>query len=560
MITHEWNGTILTITSDSGTSSMDLQGPPGNKGCRGPQGRAGCIVNADGSVDMTGYATETYVDEKLADVQGADLNNYYTKAETKTLIDNIDLTGYATETYVQNQISAIPAPDLSGYALKTEIPSTDGLATETYVDNAVNGIDLTGYYTKTEVDSAISAVEESIPAPVDLTGYATENYVTTKIAAAQLEGAGIDMSGYATTEYVDNAVAGASGGVGQAGTGTNAEIFNDYTNNIASGNYSHAEGFKTKATKMYSHAEGSFTSAIGSSSHAEGYQTKATGSNSHAEGSETEAFGNSSHAEGHGTIAQGAYSHVQGKYNIEGQTTYAHIVGNGTSNINRSNCHTLDWNGNAWFAGKVYVGGTSMNDATELGTGTGTTTSIWYVNVEINSSNEITSIDKTLKEIQTAYKAGNNVIAKVRYEPFLEMYEYLYMPLIGYYEGISVCFGNNTCVSDWTIAATIVISTQGNTFYSINITPNDYALKTDIPSNVSAFTNDAGYLTEHQSLSNYYTKTEVDNAIASAATGDVDLSSYATKEYVTGLGYQTEAQVLALIQANMPSSGDEVSY
>lgn len=32
-----------------------------------------------------------------------------------------------------------------------------------------------------------------------------------------------------------------------------------------------------------------------------------------------------------------------------------------------------------------------------------------------------------------------------------------------------------------------------------------------VPTNVSAFTNDAGYLTSHQSLSNYYTKTEIDD-------------------------------------------------
>ena len=37
---------------------------------------------------------------------------------------------------------------------------------------------------------------------------------------------------------------------------------------------------------------------------------------------------------------------------------------------------------------------------------------------------------------------------------------------------------------------------------------------TDFPANVSAFTNDAGYLTEHQSLAEYYTKTEVDNSLA----------------------------------------------
>lgn len=35
-----------------------------------------------------------------------------------------------------------------------------------------------------------------------------------------------------------------------------------------------------------------------------------------------------------------------------------------------------------------------------------------------------------------------------------------------------------------------------------------------VPTNVSAFTNDAGYLTEHQSLDNYYTKSEVDTELA----------------------------------------------
>ena len=35
-----------------------------------------------------------------------------------------------------------------------------------------------------------------------------------------------------------------------------------------------------------------------------------------------------------------------------------------------------------------------------------------------------------------------------------------------------------------------------------------------VPTNVSAFTNDAGYLTQHQSLSNYYTKAEIDALLA----------------------------------------------
>ena len=80
---------------------------------------------------------------------------------------------------------------------------------------------------------------------------------------------------------------------------------------------------------------------------------------SHAEGSDTTASGWYSHAEGYYTKASGRYSHVQGKYNIDDlNEKYAHIVGNGTSDTARSNAHTLDWEGNAWFAGTVE--GTAM--------------------------------------------------------------------------------------------------------------------------------------------------------------------------------------------------------
>lgn len=65
------------------------------------------------------------------------------------------------------------------------------------------------------------------------------------------------------------------------------------------------------------------------------------------------------HVEGEGTLGQSRSSHVEGKYNIGDATgTYGHIMGNGTSNA-RSNAHTIDWSGNAWFAGDVYVGSTS---------------------------------------------------------------------------------------------------------------------------------------------------------------------------------------------------------
>ena len=145
---------------------------------------------------------------------------------------------------------------------------------------------------------------------------------------------------------------------------------------VASGNYSHAEGSNTTASSSYSHAEGETTVASGRSSHAEGSNTTASssyshaegistttlGDASHAEGSSTTASGFASHAEGNTTTASGDYSHVQGRYNIEDtENKYAHIVGNGSEN-NKSNAHTLDWEGNAWFAGKLTQEGTPTDD------------------------------------------------------------------------------------------------------------------------------------------------------------------------------------------------------
>ena len=49
-----------------------------------------------------------------------------------------------------------------------------------------------------------------------------------------------------------------------------------------------------------------------------------------------------------------------------------------------------------------------------------------------------------------------------------------------------------------------------------------------VPTNVSSFVNDAGYLTQHQSLAEYYTKTQVDTALA----GKVSQTEFDTKEEV----------------------------
>lgn len=182
----------------------------------------------------------------------------------------------------------------------------------------------------------------------------------------------------ATGDYahVEGMAATASGHASHAeGSGTFAYAINSHAEGYytqATGSHAHAEGHYTKAFGAYSHTEGYYTEASNQASHAEGYRAKAYGPGSHAEGYEStvKSPASYSHAEGMGTIAETQAQHVQGRYNIEDTNTtstygqYAHIVGNGWSTTQRSNAHTLDWSGNAWFQGEVKIGGTGQDDAT----------------------------------------------------------------------------------------------------------------------------------------------------------------------------------------------------
>lgn len=124
----------------------------------------------------------------------------------------------------------------------------------------------------------------------------------------------------------------------------------------ASGRNSHAEGDNSTASGWASHAEGANSEAIGFYSHSEGKGTRATGPNSHAEGHNTETYGNNSHSEGAYAVAYGNNQHVQGKFNVaDYNNKFADIVGNGADDENRSNAYALDWDGNLYLKGGVYV-------------------------------------------------------------------------------------------------------------------------------------------------------------------------------------------------------------
>lgn len=124
----------------------------------------------------------------------------------------------------------------------------------------------------------------------------------------------------------------------------------------ATGENSHAEGSQCEALGDCTHAEGFQAIARGLWAHAEGVQTRANGVNSHAEGDGALASGHVSHAEGYGTEAAGEYQHVQGKHNVVDEANkFADIVGNGADILNKSNAYALDWDGNLYLKGGVYV-------------------------------------------------------------------------------------------------------------------------------------------------------------------------------------------------------------
>ncbi len=208
-------------------------------------------------------------------------------------------------------------------------------------------------------------------------------------------------------------------------TVSNAHAEGIYT--VASGYSSHAEGGNTKATGEYSHAEGSGSNASGLYAHAEGDYTVANRRGMHAEGKynlydsakyldvvssnndfnwrnmyaaseytfdadtgyytlvnaepKNEAVIGLYHAtkyqyeNGIITILNKPISLISGtNYNIERhqsnlaanlQGKYVHVVGNGNQSA-RSNAYTLDWDGNGWFAGNVFVGGTGQDEGVKL--------------------------------------------------------------------------------------------------------------------------------------------------------------------------------------------------
>ena len=108
-------------------------------------------------VDLTGYATEEFVNEAIGaiDIPEVDLSNHYTKAETNTAISQAisaipgtDLSNYYTKSETNTAIQNAQ-PNLAPYALKTEIPDVSGFTT-------MGAVEQKGYQTEAQVNSLIN--------------------------------------------------------------------------------------------------------------------------------------------------------------------------------------------------------------------------------------------------------------------------------------------------------------------------------------------------------------------------------------------------------------------
>ena len=275
-----------------------------------------------------------------------DLTNYYTKEQADSLLSNKQDTviGGATSILLSNLlINRALVSDFNGKVSISDTTSEEiGYLSGTR-SNLQAQID--SITTEGGQPNVIEVVQEN-GTPLEITNKTVNVIVPTNLVNGIKEGS---LRQIYSKEEDDNYKLGYS--AFSIGSGTKA-----------SGGFSHAEGFLTTASGDNSHAEGSSTTASGDGSHAEGSGTTASGSYSHAEGENTIASGVNSHAVGERTEANGANQYVQGRYNIPDDsilhTQYVHIIGNGDAG-KKSNAYTLDWDGNAWYAGNVYVGSTS---------------------------------------------------------------------------------------------------------------------------------------------------------------------------------------------------------
>ena len=258
-------------------------------------------------------------------------------------------TSATSATYATTATSAGSASKATSATSATYATTSTKAGTSTYATNAG-----TASYA-----SNSRTYKGATTASAGTTGFVPAATTATRTSFLRGDGTWATPSNASSATYATKAAQDSSGNT-ITSTYAKKSIYGDSTISLGRksgttvGTGSVAIGNTVTASGNNSHAEGYNTTARGDASHSEGTSTIASGQASHAEGTSTIASGQASHAEGDSTIASGENQHVQGRYNVaDASQKYAHIVGGGTSDSKRKNIHTLDWDGNAEFAGGV---------------------------------------------------------------------------------------------------------------------------------------------------------------------------------------------------------------
>lgn len=434
-----------------------------------------------------------------------DFNSYVTK-------DKLSSCGYITMADVSScgyiTSADIPTVDLSGYVSKSELSSCGYLTQHQSLSDYVqrNEIENAGYMTSEEVNTAILNAQ-LIQVDINLDDYALKSDIPEQLWERGSGGECAIKTTYAYDASGDNSI---------------AEGWNTY----AIGRDSHAEGNGTKAIGKNSHSEGKHSYAVGESSHvegyynfandnyahAEGYKNTAYGLGAHVEGQFNSTYGDGAHSEGYYTVAYGQGAHGEGRYNKFNGNTLSSI-GFGSVENGRRNAFEVMQNGDIYAYGVGNYDGTNPESAYTLKeTVDNLSERIDKFNVEnLDLSSYVTKTELSSCGYLTSHQSLDDYATKLYVEDTI---------------------GDATSLLD------LILGEDGTTVDPAAIPAlTNYVTKNELTA--------CGYLTSHQSLSNYATKNYVDSAIESASfdASQIDLSSYVSKAELSGCGYITAEDI-----------------
>ena len=511
--------------------------------------------------NLDAYATKQWVEDKKYLTQHQSLDDYAKTSEvsgelakksnvghTHQISDITDLLtqfdGYATEEWVESKGYLTEHQDLSTYAKKADIPSLEGYATEQWV-NSKNYLtshqSLEDYATKEQLSTkankehthllkditdyvapnlSIYAKKTDIPS---LNGYATEEWVTSKNYLTSHQ----SLEGYATEQWVNS-----------KGFLTTHQSLSDYAKKTELANY---------YTKVESDDKYALSADIPSLN---GYATEQWVTN---QGYLTTHQSLTDYAKK--TELANYYTKVESddKYalktsipTLDGYATEEWVNSKGFLTTHQSLSDYAKKTELANYYTKAESDGKYALSA-DIPSLNGYATEQWVTNKGYLTTHQSLEDYATKEQLSTKADKEHTHLLK-------DITDYVAPNLSIYAKKTDIPSLNGYATEEWVNSKGFLTTHQSLADYAKKTDiPNmegyatneqlstkqdkgDYALKSDIkpiPSVLSAFQNDVGYLTTHQDLTPYAKKTDIPS-----------LEGYATEQWVNNKNYLTQHQSL----------------